>query len=98
MEKLEIPKEIRGRELTEFLVDTMSEFTDSIVQDPAKIENFVRLWDGSLGMHEYSINNTILAFYQYPKLSMIAGFKKWLSLGRTVRKGEKAIRRRHLHC
>lgn len=92
MNKLEIPKEIRGRELTEYLVDTMSELTDSIVQDPQKIERFITLWSGNLGLHNYSIGNCILAFFQYPQLSMLAGFKKWLSLGRNVRKGEKAIR------
>jgi len=34
----------------------------------------------------------ILAFLQYSKVSMMAGFKKWQSLGRTVIKGEKAIK------
>lgn len=92
MDRLEIPKGIRGRELTEFLVDSMSEFTNSIVQDPQKIERFISLWSGNLGLHDYSIGNCILAWLQYPKVSMIAGMKKWNSLDRRISRGEKAIK------
>ena len=92
MNKFEIPEGTRGAELTEYLVDSMSELTDCIVQDPQKIERFIKLWGGNLGLHNYSIGNCILAWYQYPQLSMLAGFKKWSSLGRTVRKGEKSIK------
>lgn len=81
-----------GNELTAHLEKLMSDLTDSIVQDPMEIEKFVRLWDNNLGMHEYSINNVVLAYYQFPQLSMLAGFRKWQSLGRNVVKGSKAIR------
>jgi antirestriction protein ArdC len=90
--KLEIPNELKGKELAEFLVEHRDKLTDSICQDPEELEKFVRLWDGNLGMHQYSINNTILAWMQYPQVSMLAGYKKWQSLGRFVRKGERAIK------
>ena len=88
---LEIPK-LKGKELTAYLVEQRDLLADSICQDPEKLENFVKMWDGSLGMHDYSFNNLILAWLQYSKVSMMAGYKKWQSLGRTVIKGEKAIK------
>lgn len=89
---LEIPKELKGKELTSFLVEQRDRLADSVCEDPEQLEKFVQMWDGSLGLHEYSFNNLILAWLQYSKVSMLAGFKKWQSLGRTVVKGEKAIK------
>jgi len=88
---LEIPN-LKGKELTADLVEHRDILADSICQDPEQLENFVKMWDGSLGMHDYSFNNLILAWLQYSKVSMMAGYKKWQSLGRTVIKGEKAIK------
>lgn len=90
--ELKIPKELKGKELSAYLADKMSELADSVVQNPNELEKFVKLWDSSLGIHTYSINNTILAWFQYPQVSMLAGFKKWQKLGRTVCKGERAIK------
>lgn len=42
--------------------------------------------------HRYSLNNTLLIALQCPDATHVAGFRKWLDLGRCVRKGEKAIR------
>lgn len=41
---------------------------------------------------KYSLGNQLLIAIQYPTASKVAGFKTWLSLGRAVRKGERAIR------
>lgn len=41
--------------------------------------------------HEYSLNNTILIMLQRPDASLVAGYKKWQSIGRQVQKGEKSI-------
>src|SRR5690606_38078281 len=84
--------DLKGKELTEFLVGKLDELADEIVQDSVEIERFVRMWDSSLGLHDYSINNVILAWFQYPKVSMLAVYRKWPGLGRIVRKGEKAIK------
>ncbi|PKL72858.1 MAG: hypothetical protein CVV29_06540 [Methanobacteriales archaeon HGW-Methanobacteriales-2] len=92
MDRLEIPKGIRGRELTEHLEHEMREFIGSIITDPVKLTSFVDLWSSNLGMHQYSINNVILAFRQYPRVSMLAGFRKWEKLNRTIIKGSKAIK------
>ena len=43
--------------------------------------------------HNYSFNNTLLIAMQKPDASLVAGFHKWKNeLGRTVKKGEKAIK------
>ncbi|MGD7708112.1 ArdC-like ssDNA-binding domain-containing protein [Microlunatus sp. Y2014] len=42
--------------------------------------------------HAYSINNLILIGSQFPTATRVAGFRKWQSLGRQVRKGERAIK------
>lgn len=41
--------------------------------------------------HPYSITNLLLIWSQCPDAQMVAGFHKWKSVGRQVRKGEKGI-------
>lgn len=41
--------------------------------------------------HEYSLYNTILIMMQCPEASLVAGYKKWQTMGRQVKRGEKAI-------
>lgn len=40
----------------------------------------------------YSLNNQLLIAIQYPGAQRVAGFRRWQTLGRPVRKGEKAIK------
>lgn len=42
--------------------------------------------------HRYSAGNVLLIHMQCPHATRIAGFRTWQSLGRHVRRGEKAIR------
>jgi hypothetical protein len=42
--------------------------------------------------HRYSLRNTLLIAFQCPHATHVAGFRRWLELGRCVCKGEKAIR------
>lgn len=41
--------------------------------------------------HNYSYNNSMLIRLQNPEASYVAGYRVWQSLGRQVKKGEKAI-------
>lgn len=41
--------------------------------------------------HQYSMRNIWLILLRKPDASMVAGYRKWLSLGRYVRKGEEGI-------
>jgi hypothetical protein len=42
--------------------------------------------------YRYSFGNTLLIGWQRPDASMVAGYRRWLELGRQVRKGETGIR------
>ena len=42
--------------------------------------------------HNYSFQNSMLIYDQYPQATFVAGFKTWQNLGRHVKKGEKAIK------
>lgn len=41
--------------------------------------------------HDYSFGNAVLILRQFPRATRVAGFRTWKKLGRSVRKGEKAI-------
>ncbi|MGA3149909.1 MAG: ArdC-like ssDNA-binding domain-containing protein [Acidimicrobiales bacterium] len=41
--------------------------------------------------HRYSVGNVVLIAAQCPHARQVAGFRAWAKLGRTVRRGEKAI-------
>ena len=42
--------------------------------------------------HKYSFNNALLIMMQRPDATRVAGFHTWEGLGRSVKKGEKAIK------
>ena len=42
--------------------------------------------------HSYSLHNQLLIAFQCPGATRVAGFRRWLSLGYAVRKGEHGIR------
>ncbi len=42
--------------------------------------------------HTYSLNNILLILSQNPDATNVAGYRTWQSLGRQVRKGEKALK------
>ncbi|GAA1890293.1 ArdC-like ssDNA-binding domain-containing protein [Williamsia serinedens] len=52
-----------------------------------------REWlDYLANFHSYSLRNILLIAAQRPDATQVAGFRTWQSLGRQVRKGERAIR------
>lgn len=54
-------------------------------------ETLQRFLDVMSRFHHYSWHNCILITIQMPEASYVAGFRRWLELGRHVRKGEKGI-------
>lgn len=42
--------------------------------------------------HRYSANNVLLIMLQCPTATRVAGYRRWIELGRQVRKDEKSIR------
>src|ERR671932_1243898 len=54
-------------------------------------EDFKRYLRTAATFHQYSPNNVLLIRSQRPDATRVAGYKTWQSLGRQVKKGEKAI-------
>jgi antirestriction protein ArdC len=54
-------------------------------------EEWIRYLNVQSRFHRYSFGNVVLIAAQLPGASRVAGFRAWLKLGRSVRKGEKAI-------
>lgn len=54
-------------------------------------ETLLRYLDAMSRFHSYSWNNSLLILLQMPTASHVAGYRKWLELGRHVRQGEKGI-------
>ena len=42
--------------------------------------------------HNYSFGNVMLIYMQYPEATFVAGFQKWKTMKRHVKKGERGIR------
>jgi len=90
---VEIDRKLKGKELSEFLVEKLDELAGNICQDPDELERFVKQWNN--GFNSYSLNNTLLIWVQKPeaiKTPFICGYKGWLKKSRCVNRGEKAIR------
>src|SRR5690348_11902143 len=54
-------------------------------------ENFLKLMHFYARFHRYSARNTLLIMLQRPEAARVASYKRWLDLGRQVKKGSKAI-------
>ena len=67
--------------------DKLQEAVSEIVSG----EDWKRMFQTAAKFHRYSFNNQLLIFIQRPDATRVAGFNRWRSLGRTVRKGEKGI-------
>ena len=56
-----------------------------------KSESLVRYLDMLSRFHQYSFGNCMLIALQRPDATLVAGFNRWKSLGRWVKKGESGI-------
>lgn len=54
-------------------------------------ETLIKYLDTMSRFHHYSWNNCMLIAMQMPEATFVAGFRRWLQLGRHVRKGGKGI-------
>jgi N-terminal domain of anti-restriction factor ArdC len=61
--------------------------------DAAKQNEAFRLWLTTMSrFYSYSFGNQMLIAFQCPTATRVAGFRRWQSMNRFVRKGEKGIR------
>ena len=63
-----------------------------LTDDAAKSENIKRYLEFCSRFHQYSFNNQILILLQCPNASHVAGFRTWQKMGRSIRKGSRAMR------
>lgn len=54
-------------------------------------ETLLKYLDAMSHFHNYSLSNCMLIALQMPDATFVAGFRRWLKLGRHVRQGEKGI-------
>lgn len=90
---MEISRELKGKELGDWMYEKLNILCDNICQDPEELLEFTKSW--TAGFHNYSLKNTILIILQKPEAlenPLIAGYKHWNSLGRQVKKGALSIK------
>ena len=61
------------------------------VEEIVSGDDWQRMLKVASKFHNYSFNNQLLIFLQRPDATQVAGFNRWKSLGRFVKKGEKGI-------
>jgi len=54
-------------------------------------DDWKRMLKVASNFHKYSFNNNLMVFCQRPDATLVAGFHKWKSMNRSVKKGEKGI-------
>jgi antirestriction protein ArdC len=67
--------------------DRLTQAVESIVSG----DDWQRMLRTAAKFHRYSFNNQLMFFLQCPDATLVAGFRRWQELGRSVRKGEKGI-------
>jgi DNA primase len=68
---------------------------DSLVAGVAQLttsDDWLRWLDVARRFHRYSFWNTVAILAQRPDATQVAGYQRWKTLGRQVRRGERAIR------
>jgi antirestriction protein ArdC len=65
----------------------LTEAVESIVTG----EDWARMLKTAAKFYRYSFHNQLLIFLQRPDATLVAGFRKWKTLGRSVMKGEKGL-------
>ncbi|REJ87817.1 MAG: ImmA/IrrE family metallo-endopeptidase [Planctomycetota bacterium] len=79
-------KEDRAKKLVETALSDLQTQLEA-----GRSETLLRFLDCVSRFHQYSWLNCVLIGAQRPGATRVAGFRKWLELNRSVRKGEKGI-------
>ena len=72
---------------TKELFDKIVEGVNNIISS-GEFERFLKF---SKNFHHYSFNNIVLIYSQMKEATQVAGFKKWQSMGRKLKKGVHGI-------
>ena len=81
---------ISSSDLKIMITERIQELADAT--DAARVsEEIMQYLDMCAKFHRYSPSNVWLILLAKPEASLVAGFKKWRTMGRYVRKGERGI-------
>lgn len=72
---------------TEELLQRLAEGVETLTTS----EQWLRHLDVQSRFHRYSFGNVLLIALQSPEATRVAGLRRWLELGRHVRRGQKGI-------
>jgi len=72
---------------TEQLLETLTDGVAALIDS----EQWAAMLAAAAKFHSYSANIQLLILLQAPQATRVAGFRRWQSLGRQVRKGERGI-------
>jgi len=81
---------MKREEAKQLATDALNELQEALQQ--GKSDTLLRYLDTMSRFHSYSWGNSLMIAVQFPEATFVAGFRRWLQLGRYVRKGEKGIR------
>lgn len=83
---------------TQELKKIQKKLCDELIQDTEKIDTVINQWKNTYnGFHQYSINNILLADWQYfertgDTIELLASYNTWKKKDRYVNKGEKSLK------
>lgn len=83
-EARKLERQLRTQRLQEQIGEQVAELANS--------DAWQAMLDFARRFHTYSLNNMLLILSQFPEATKVAGFRKWQSLGRQVRQGERGIK------
>lgn len=69
-------------------VKSIVETLEASISDFMNSEKYLKYLRVMSKFHGYSMNNIFLILMQCPEASLVAGYKKWQTLGRHVKLGE----------
>jgi antirestriction protein ArdC len=86
--ELDRPGGLSPQEKTQEALKTLEEGIDAILTG----ESFAEYLCTMARFHSYSAGNIALIRFQHHEATRVAGYRKWLELGRQVKKGERGIK------
>ena len=79
---------VQGKDLSSIMKSLEMGVQDFLDGDQARYQEFLKVMTK---FHSYSLNNTLLIAMQRPDATLCNSYKRWQSLGRQVKRGEKGI-------
>ena len=83
-----IPLPVQGKDMNSIMQSLEVGVQNFLEGDQERYKEFLKVMTK---FHNYSVNNTLLIAMQRPDATLCNSYKRWQSLGRQVKRGEKGI-------